>query len=150
MNDYYSIELESDELNKQIGGGLPKNSLIMIEGEEGYGKSILCQRTIYALLKKKVKVTYISSELNTLDFISQMKSINYDIREFILDKSLLFLTLVPFLGNVEFSENLVDKIKQSKVIFESDVIVIDTFSFLLVKFGESTKFYLNLINFLKI
>jgi flagellar protein FlaH len=75
--DYYSIELIRDELNRYFGGGIPRSSLILFEGVDGSGKSIMCQRFVYALLKKEKKITYISTELNTLDFIRQMYSIKY-------------------------------------------------------------------------
>ena len=148
-DDFYSIGIERDELNKQIGGGIPKNSLILIEGEDGSGKSVICQRIIFSLLSQKIKTTYISSELNTLDFLSQMNSINYDVKDFILDNSLLFITMVPFFGKVEFDEGFLQKVIDSKKIFESEIIVFDTLSFLLVKAKATTNEYLKIINFFR-
>lgn len=146
---YFSIELERDELNRYFGGGIPKNSLILFEGIDGAGKSILCQRFSYAMLKNDVKITYISTELNTLDFIKQMDSIQYGVKPFILSQSLLFITMVPFLGKVKFEDDFLDKIITEKKIFDSEVIIFDTLSFLLIKKGDNDTVYYNIINFFR-
>ncbi len=148
-DDYYSIELVRDELNRYFGGGIPKNSLILFEGLDGSGKSVLCQRFVYALLKKGKKVTYISSELNTLDFINQMESINYSIKDFLLNRQILFITMVPFLGKVKFETDFLDKIMNSKKLFENEIIVFDTLSFLLIKKDAGNESYFNIINFFR-
>jgi len=148
-NDYYSIELIRDELNRYFGGGIPKNSLILLEGVDGAGKSILCQRFVYAMLKKGKKITYISSELNTLDFIKQMDSINYSIKEFLLNQQILFITMVPFLGKVKFETDFLDKIMSSSKLFENEIIIFDTLSFLLIKKNAGDEIYFNIINFFR-
>lgn len=149
--DYISIELQRDELNRYFGGGIPRNSLILLEGEDGGGKSILCQRFCYSILKNsELKITYVSTELNTLDFIKQHDSVRYDIKEYILNRQLLFITMVPFLGKVNFGEeDFLKKIMGEKKLFESDIIVFDTLSFLLVKKGAEEKVYYDIVNFFK-
>ncbi len=148
-NEYYSIELPRDELNRHFGGGIPKNSLILIEGKDGSGKSILCQRISYALLKKGKTVTYISTELNTLEFIRQTNSVNYCMRDFFLDGTLLFITMIPYLGRVKFENNFIEKIINSPKLFENEVIIFDTLSFLLVKENATEGDYYKIINFFK-
>jgi len=147
--DYYSIELIRDELNRYFGGGIPKNSLILFEGIDGAGKSILCQRFMYSILKKGNSVTYISTELNTLDFINQMNSLSYNVQNFILNHTLLFITMVPFLGSVKYDVDFLENIMGSKKLFENDIIVFDTLSFLLIKKGAENKVYHNIVNFFK-
>lgn len=147
--DYYSIELIRDELNRYFGGGIPKNSLILFEGIDGSGKSILCQRFVYSMLKKGKNITYISTELNTLDFIKQLDSLNYGVKEFLLNKQLLFITMVPFLGKVKFEDDFLDKIMSEKKLFENEIIIFDTLSFLLVKKNDTETVYFDIINFFR-
>jgi len=147
--NYFSTSLERDELNSYFGGGLPKNSLILIEGEDGSGKSILCQRLAYSMLKHGNKVTYISTELNTLGFINQLESVKYSIKNHMLNNDLLFLTMVPYMGNVKFEEDFLEKIMSSKKLFENEIIIFDTLSFLLVKKGADEGIYYNITNFFK-
>lgn len=149
LKDYYSIELIRDELNRYFGGGIPKNSLILFEGVDGSGKSVLCQRFMYSMLKKGKKVTYISSELNTLDYIKQMDSLKYSIKDFLLNNQLLFITMVPFLGKVKFENDFLDKIMASKKLFENEIIIFDTLSFLLIKKDAGEDIYYNIINFFR-
>lgn len=147
---YYSIELERDELNRYFGGGIPKSSMILIEGVDGAGKSMLCQRFTYALLKQGVNITYLSTELNTLDFIKQLDSVNYGIKKYMLDRQLLFLTMIPFLGKVQFGEeDFLDKIIGESKIFSSDIVIFDTLSFLLIKKGDTDEVYFKIVNFFR-
>lgn len=147
--DYFSINLERDELNRYFGGGIPKNSLILFEGVDGAGKSILCQRFTYSLLQNQSKVTYISTELNTLDFIKQMDSLNYSVSQDILDQNMLFITMVPFLGKVTFEDDFLDKIMSSPKLFEKEVIIFDTLSFLLIKKNAGEEEYYKIMNFFR-
>ena len=149
QEDYFSIDLERDELNRYFGGGIPKNSLILFEGVDGAGKSLLCQRFIYSLLQNKTQVTYISTELNTLDFIKQMDSLNYSVRNDLLYQKLLFITMVPFLGTVKFEEDFIDKIIKTPKLFEKEVIIFDTLSFLLVKKNAGEEAYYMIMNFFR-
>ncbi len=132
MTELRSIVLRRDELNRSIGGGLPTKSLILIEGKDGAGKSILVQRLAFGLLQNNVKVTYISTELTTQDFIEQMISLDYDIKYHLLEDKLLFLPMFPFLGNVTLRENFMDRLLHTPKIFEKEVIIFDTLSFLLI------------------
>lgn len=148
-SEYFSIELIRDELDRYFGGGIPKNSMLLFEGIDGAGKSILCQRFMYSLLKKGKKITYISTEFNTLDFIKQMDSLSYSVNDYILNQHLLFITMVPYLGKVEYNENFLEKIMASKKIFENEIIIIDTLSFLLVKKDAGEDVYYKIINFFR-
>ena len=54
------INLHDAELNRVLGGGLVKGSLVLIGGEPGIGKSTLVLQTILNL--KDIKVLYVSGE----------------------------------------------------------------------------------------
>lgn len=54
------IDLHDAELNRVLGGGLVKGSLVLIGGEPGIGKSTLVLQTILNL--KDIKVLYVSGE----------------------------------------------------------------------------------------
>jgi flagellar protein FlaH len=144
-----SIELRRDELNRNFGGGVPKDSLILIEGKDGAGKSILAQRIIYGLLEHNKTVTYISSELNTAGFIEQMTSLDYDIKYYMIDKNMLFIPMFPFIGNTKLNPNFLVKLFHSKKIFENEIIVFDTLSFLLIKDNISEEKCFDVIKHLK-
>jgi len=133
MGRIASIHMERDELNRNIGGGIPINSLILIEGKDGAGKSIVAQRITYGLLEHGKSCTYISSELNTAGFIEQMSSLDYDVKFYMLDNQLLFLPMFPFLGNTNLQPNFLDRLFKEQKIFENEIIIFDTLSFLMIK-----------------
>lgn len=54
------LDLQDGELNRVLGGGLVKGSLVLIGGEPGIGKSTLVLQTVLNL--KKVKTLYVSGE----------------------------------------------------------------------------------------
>ena len=126
------ITLPRDELNRTIGGGLPINSLALLEGPDGAGKSLIAQRAAYGLLQNGHSVSYLSTELNTTGFIEQMASLNYDVKYDMLDEKMFFISLFPFYGSGKLKNNFLDVLLESKKLFANDVIIFDTLSFLLV------------------
>jgi len=134
MTDYIRFYLDRDDFEQRLGGGIPKGSLIIIEGEEGAGKSIVSQRITYGALVNGHTVTYISTEMNVLDFVKQMDSLNYMVENFMLEDKLLFLTLVNIFGKIKDYDNLIFELRKPKAkkIFEKDLIIIDSLSYPLV------------------
>ena len=146
--EYLRIEIESDELHRKIGAGIPKGALMLIEGEEGSGKSIVCQRLAYGFLRNGHSVTYISSELTMKDFIAQMKSIEYRIHEFVTSKKLLFIPMFPRMGKVVPRKDFLYRLMRAKKLFEKEAIIIDTFNSL-IKENFSKDDMFKTISFLK-
>jgi len=130
---FYDVGLPRDELQRNLGGGIPKNSLILIEGIDGAGKSIISQRFTYGLLSNGATVSYISSELNTISFVEQMNSIDYDIKNYLLEQKLLFIPMFPFIGKTTHSPDFLERLLNSREIFAKEVIVFDALSFFHVK-----------------
>ncbi|MDR1259366.1 MAG: DNA repair protein RadA [Tannerellaceae bacterium] len=54
------IDMVDGELNRVLGGGLVKGSLVLIGGEPGIGKSTLVLQTVLSL--KELKILYVSGE----------------------------------------------------------------------------------------
>lgn len=149
MANIISTNLDRDELNRNIGGGIPSHSLILIEGKDGAGKSIVAQRLVYGLLEHDKTVTYISTELNTAGFIEQMSSMDYDIKFYLLDDKLMFIPMFPFLGNTKLKPNFLERLFESRKIFKNEIIVFDTLSFLMVKDNISQEHCFSVIKTLK-
>jgi flagellar protein FlaH len=149
MANVISIALKRDELDRSFGGGIPRSSLVLIEGEDGSGKSILAQRIAFGLLEHNTTVSYISTEMNTIDFINQMNSINYEIQQHLLNDRLMFIPMFPFLGQVKMRDDFMDRLMKAKKIFEKDAIIFDTMSFLLVQDSVKANQSFDIVNFVK-
>lgn len=135
QDEIQSIGLEDrDQLNAEIGGGFPRGSIVLIEGDFGAGKSALSQRITYGVTKEDNSVTYLSTELTVSGFIDQMHSLNYDIVRPMLEEKLLFLN--ADLGKSDMLKDsrthkgrkeLLKRLMKAEVMWKPDVIIIDTF-----------------------
>jgi flagellar protein FlaH len=138
-NDLFSLGLdEHDRLNAELGGGIPPGSIILVEGDYGAGKSAISQRFAYGLCQEGNDVTMLSTELTVGSFLDQMHSLSYDVVDHILSENLLFLHADigdgnTFSGNEEEGERkqLLKRLMEAKVMWESDVIIVDTFDSIL-------------------
>ncbi|MBD3261215.1 MAG: ATPase [Candidatus Altiarchaeales archaeon] len=149
MQDYLNVRIRQDQLHANLGDGLPTGSLILVEGKDGAGKSIIAQRFSYSILESKKKVTYITTELSTKDFIDQMSSIKYYVDEHIINQNLLVIPMFPFMGGVKLRDDFIDRLMAAEQLFDSDFIVIDAFSFLLVQPNMTEGKSFDVINFFK-
>jgi flagellar protein FlaH len=133
----YSIGLEDrDRLNEELGGGFPEGSIVLIEGEYGAGKSVLSQRFNYGMLEEGTSVTHLSAEFTIGGFIDQMRSLDYDVTDHLLSEDLLFLYADIDSGNALTEGDgdrmeLLRRLMEAEVMWQADVITIDTFSAIL-------------------
>ena len=56
--ELYHFDLERDGLHRNLAGGIPKGSTILLEGDYGSGKSVVSQRLAYGFLTHEYSVTY--------------------------------------------------------------------------------------------
>lgn len=139
-NQLFSIGLkERDRLNKELGGGIPPGSIVLVEGDYGAGKSAISQRFTYGLCEEGHEVTYLSTELTVGSFLEQMHSLDYDMVNHILEENVLFLhadigeSKNTFAGGDEDGERkeLLRRLMEAEIMWQSDVIIIDTFDAIL-------------------
>jgi len=85
MPQYKSIVLkrggEEDGFAQRFGQAIPDGSLVLLEGEEGTGKSIFCQRFCFSFLKNGYTCSYISTQYTVKTFLRQVTSVGYDMKE---------------------------------------------------------------------
>jgi len=130
---------EHDRLNDELGGGLPRGSIVLVEGEYGAGKSAMSQRFAYGFCEEGLDVTLLSTELTVRGFIDQMDSLGYNVEGHLLDERLLFLHADIDTGGNELRsgsgevdrKNLLERLMDAEVMWDADVIVIDTFDAIL-------------------
>ncbi len=144
----YSVQIPNDEFHKKLGGGIAKGTLGLIFGESGSGKSVVCQRIVFGLLKNDVSVSYVSTQLTTIDFVKQMSSLGYSIEKDIISGKLKFFPVYPLISEPKERDDYIKKLISGKKIFESDVIIIDSITSL-VKFDINPSSAIDMISFLK-
>ncbi len=144
----YSVQIPNDEFHKKLGGGLAKGTLGLITGESGSGKSVICQRIVFGLLRNNVTVSYISTQMTTMDFVKQMSSLGYSVEKEIISGKLKFFPVYPLIIEPRERKDYINKLMSGRTIFESDVIIIDSLTSL-IKFDVNPKSVIDLIAFLK-
>ncbi|MFB6179271.1 MAG: ATPase domain-containing protein, partial [Halorientalis sp.] len=134
----YSLGMEDhDRLNKELGGGIPPGSIVLIEGDYGAGKSAMSQRFTYGFCEEGQTVTMLSTELTIGSFLDQMNSLSYDMVDHILQERCLFLhadigdtnTLTG--GDDGDRKDLLKRLMEAEVMWSTDVIIVDTFDSIL-------------------
>jgi flagellar protein FlaH len=103
------IELSRDDVHKRLGGGIPFGSIILIEGEESSGKSIICQRLAYGFLQNSYSLSYVSTQLTTTEFVKQMMSLKYNINKKLLSGNLLYIPVYPLISENSIKEDFIKK-----------------------------------------
>ncbi|WP_101296535.1 ATPase domain-containing protein [Halegenticoccus soli] len=129
---------DHDRLNQELGGGIPRGSIVLVEGDYGAGKSALSQRFSYGFCRTGTTVTYLSTELTVRGFIDQMHSLSYDVVDPLLDETLLFLHAnLDAGGSLRGGDDrtqrkqLLTRLMEAEAMWRPDVIVIDTFDAIL-------------------
>jgi flagellar protein FlaH len=133
MGELLRIDLPGDELHNKLGGGVPKNSIVLLEGKDGVGKSVLSQRLVYGALENDHTVSYVTSEMTMTEFLDQMDSFSYDIKQDLIKKRLKFVTLFTTLQNIDFQTNMIEKVLNSKQIMASELIIFDSINELMLE-----------------
>jgi len=133
LQHIYSLGLAgADQVNRAFGGGLPTGSLAVIEGRHGAGKSTLAGRFAYGLCEQSHTVTYLSTERGFTRFLSQMRSLSYDVQKSLLRRDLLYLFGDLTGTDGEDRPELLSRLQAAQRLWTSDVVVFDTFSDLLL------------------
>jgi flagellar protein FlaH len=129
-----TVSTSNEEVDRQIGGGLPLPSLILIEGEHGTGKSALTAQFMKGMLEAKLKVLYITTESNIKEYIAKMKKITFDFSHAFLQNRLYILQVQA--DGITWSEDLSRYLLPVVARYMSvnqkkyDVVVIDSLSVL--------------------
>ncbi|UCH72234.1 MAG: hypothetical protein JSW62_01425 [Thermoplasmatales archaeon] len=137
---------QTDGFGQRFGKAIPEGSLVFIEGTEGTGKSILCQRFCYSLLRNGHTCSYLSTQFTVKNFVRQMSSVGYDIRKYLLKGKLFFISTETVLGETLPKETFLNKLLECRKLFETEIIVIDSISTLLKESLDND--FVDLFNFL--
>jgi flagellar protein FlaH len=132
--NHYSVGLEDrDRVNDAFGGGFPEGSIVLLEGPDGGGKSVVSQRCAYGMVDEGTDVAYVSTELRAPEFIEQMHSLAYDVVRPLLEDRLLFLHApVDARGpGREGDRDLLGRLFGPGTLWRGEVVFVDSFGAML-------------------
>lgn len=124
---------EKDGFDQRFGKEIPLGSLIFMEGKEGTGKSIFCQRLCYAFLRNGSTCSYISTQYTIKSFLRQTASVGYNCRKYIMSGRLFFISTEVTLAETKPRSTFLQGLLTSKQLFDPEIIFIDSLSTLLVE-----------------
>jgi flagellar protein FlaH len=78
------ITLGVMDIDKRLGGGLPTDSLTLVEGDPDAGKSVIIQQFTFGALKEGFKTSLFLSESNSRGFLDQMDSLGMSSTDYYL------------------------------------------------------------------
>jgi len=124
---------EKDGFAQRFGQEIPDGTLVFLEGKEGAGKSIFCQRFCYSFLKNGYTCSYISTQYTIKSFLRQTASVSYDIRKYLMAGKLLFISTEVTLAETKPKRTFLEALTTCKQLFDPDIIFIDSLSTLLLE-----------------
>ncbi len=122
---------EKDGFAERFGREFPTGSLVFLEGKEGSGKSIFSQRFCYSFLKHGSTCSYISTQFTVKSFLRQTASVGYDIREYLMNGKLFFISTEVMLAETLPKATFLHGLTTTKKIFDQEIVIIDSLSSLL-------------------
>jgi len=81
------------ELDELLSGGLPYNSITLVSGTPGSGKSILCYHYLWDGLNKGEKCLFLTSNEQIINIIKQAKELGFDFRKWMEQDKIKFMYL---------------------------------------------------------
>lgn len=122
---------EKDGFAARFGVEIPDGSLVFIEGVEGTGKSIFCQRFCVSLLNNGHTCSYVSTQFTVRSFLRQTKSVGYDMRKHLMSGELFFISTEVTLAETLPKNTFLESLITSRTLFDPEIIIIDSLSTLL-------------------
>ena len=131
MNEFDNVSLTRNEntnrvnsginrLDELLSGGFPNNSITLVSGTPGSGKTIICYHYIDEGLKKGEKCLYLTSDERVESILRQAKEVGFDFRSYTDTGQLKFMYLD--LDKSTTHKEMEDEIQQgdySRVVLDS-------------------------------
>jgi flagellar protein FlaH len=124
---------EQDGFAQRFGKEIPDGTLIFLEGKEGTGKSIFCQRFCYSFLKHGSTCSYVSTQYTIKSFLRQTASVGYDMRKYLMAGKFIFISTEVMLAETKPKNTFLEGLITCKKLFDPEVIFIDSLSTLLIE-----------------
>ena len=122
---------ETDGFAERFGADIPNGSLIFMEGKEGTGKSIFCQRFCVSLLQNGHSCSYVSTQFTVKRFLRQTSSVGYNVRQYLMSGKFFFISTEVTLAETLPKSTFLEGLLTCRKLFDPDVIFIDSLSTLL-------------------
>ena len=114
------------ELDRRLGGGIPYNTVMLIEGQDAAGKSTFAQQFIWGTLNSGQKAVIYTTEQNVHSFLRQMESLGQDLTDYFLLNEIQVFPISTSGSSTDPNEVLDMLTKHIAAQIEPRMIVIDS------------------------
>ena len=114
------------ELDRRLGGGIPYNTVMLIEGQDAAGKSTFSQQFIWGTLNSGQKAVIYTTEQNVHSFLRQMESLGQDLTDYFLLNEIQVYPISSSGSSTDPNEVLDMLTKHIATQIEPRMIVIDS------------------------
>lgn len=129
------ISTGNGEVDKRIGGGLPRQSLTLVEGQSDAGKSVLVQHLCWGGVTAEEHVTVYTTENTVKSLMRQMDSLGMDLSDYYLLGRMRVLP-VHLRSDGPSSGEALQLLYRHMEEAETSVIVVDSLTGMLVKASD--------------
>ena len=131
------ISTKSRELDNAFGGGLVIPSLVLMEGNNDSGKTVLSQLFLYGALTSGLDATVLTTENTTRSFLAQMKQLHLDVDGAFMQGK---LRITPIhVKNVTWTEYRLSKLLSTLTSYversKSKIFIIDSLTYMFAEAG---------------
>ena len=128
-------------LDELIEGGFPENSVTLISGAPGTGKSILCLQFVYYGAKNDEPGLYITFEQSEKELMRSAKKVGLNLEPLIEEKKLkiMYINLGSFEQSLVDVDDLMNTIKDEVNEIKAKRLVIDSITDMIITFKHSNK-----------
>lgn len=120
------ISTGNSEIDKKLGGGIPRGSLILVEGQSDAGKSVLTQQMLWGCLRDNGTASVMTTENTVKSLIKQMQSLNLDVLDYCLLGKLKIYALKAMKARDGVGEALSSLLNAMLRQLGQDLVVIDS------------------------
>ena len=124
--DERMISTGNSNLDFRLGGGIPRGSLTLIDGQSGAGKSVFTQQLTYGALKYGRRVVLYSNENTKESLLSQMDSLGMDVTDHLARGKLQVLDIPASRLDQQTSPNLDMLLRDIHRLRDCDLVVVDS------------------------
>lgn len=131
MTDLPRVSTGIEGLDNLLEGGFPEESITLISGGAGCGKTIFCNQYLWEGLEKGETVRYISLEEPVNDIMKDAQVFGWDFKKYSEDDQYKIAYIKPSSG----SRGFIDKVTELASDDDVNRLVIDSISVMLGAYG---------------
>lgn len=129
------ISTGKEDVDRSLGGGIPRKTLMLLEGPSASGKSTLAQQFLWGALTSGERAALFTTEQTVHSFLRQMESLGEDVMSYYLLGHLKIFPIDVPADEMDPAELFLELTKRIAAQHAAGVVVVDSLSTIVSKAG---------------